>query len=285
MGKEGAKMANAAKLAAATAVTVDQKVKAAQAESKAQTLKVSGEQKLASATPALQKAKVQEEKAANKASTDKDLMASDESKLTKAVAKDNAAKQAVDKANAKGPVEVVKQDEKIVVGLAAESAKLSGCNMTANAVDAARAKSKKLHNKAQAAVSKVKELHTKLKKKRELASKEVADKAAKERTKKRPELTSKAYIRIKTKEANLKQYMKNVKHGTNEVARKTHLGVQELEGKEERQKKCYQAARKDKRSNCKERLTKAEDRGSRSKGNEGTSNRLGCHRWWWMQHR
>merc|ERR1712072_653731 len=85
--KEGAKMVSAAKLAAATAVTVDQKVKAAQAQSKAQMLKVSGEQKLAAKEPDLQKAKVAEGKAADKVSTDKNLMSSDDAKLKKQLPK------------------------------------------------------------------------------------------------------------------------------------------------------------------------------------------------------
>jgi len=234
--KEGAKMVSAAKLAAATAVTVDQKVKAAQAQSKAQMLKVSGEQKLAAKEPDLQKAKVAEGKAADKVSTDKNLMSSDDAKLKKAAAKDNAAKKAVEKAKAKGPIQVVKQDEAVVVGLAAESAKLSGCNQTANAVDEAKAKSAQLHNKAQEAVKNVKELHTKLQKKRKLAAQESADKAAKEKEQKAPERMHKFIMKQKSRETNVKKYIKDIKNGSAESAKKAHAKIKEMDTKESKTK-------------------------------------------------
>jgi len=170
--KNGAKLLNAAKLSAATAVTVGQKVKAAQAESKAETLKVSGAEKLAASEPAKQKAKAKEAKANAKLKSTKSLMESDETKLNKANAKVKAQKKKLAKMKAAGPVKIAKAEDAVNVKLAAESAKLVGANPNAS-VEAAMAKAKVLHKKSAAAVAHVKELHKKYR-----ARRKAADKAA-----------------------------------------------------------------------------------------------------------
>merc|ERR1712224_719326 len=130
--KNGAKLLNAAKLSAATAVTVGQKVKATQAESKAETLKVSGAEKLAASEPAKQKAKAKEAKANAKLKSTKSLMESDETKLNKANAKVKAQKKKLAKMKAAGPVKIAKAEDAVNVKLAAESAKLVGANPNAS---------------------------------------------------------------------------------------------------------------------------------------------------------
>merc|ERR1712139_105027 len=213
-----------------------------------------GEQKLAAKEPDLQKAKAAENKASDKVATDKNLMSSDETKLKKAAVKDAAAKREVEKVKAKGPVQGIKQDEAVMVGLAAESAKLSGCNTTANAVDDAKAKSTQLHDKAKEAVANVKELNKKLQKKRQQAAEENADKAAKERELKAPERMEKEINKQKARESNVKKYMKDIKNGSQEVSTKAHAKVKEMDSKESKTKANTKelSRKKDKRKQKKE---------------------------------
>lgn len=158
-----AKMKAAAKLQAAAAVTMNQKVKAANALSHADMLKAASDNKVMRRGPAAQKAKVAEEKADDRLKAKKSLQESADKKLAKSKAATKAAKKKLAKVEANGPASIAKKDGKITLSLHKETAKLEGLRTENAALRTTIAKEKT--KKTNAALKVAQEIKAKIAKK------------------------------------------------------------------------------------------------------------------------
>merc|ERR1719181_936794 len=241
--KEGEKQLVDAQLATATAITMDQKVKAADLLSKAEMNKASCATKLKNAEPTSSKAKETE---AKQDATCQSLIAkraSAAAKLREAKAKKDAARKRLMEARRQGRIDVAKKDAEIAIKLANKEARLRGVRVMARKKAVEQAK--KVHAKAKAAKQKVLEIKAKIKRKKAAARRAAMRAAAKLAN---TPMGIRAYlIKLKSHEGILKKqihiqknmdHMKNVKYRTaaHEQTAKARSNNHEKTTKESRQK-------------------------------------------------